>query len=210
MKIITTTLLISMGVFTGCGQAQVSFASRASAVKASDSNTTPSFSVPASGSNSGAATTSSGRLPVLKYQINGTGNATQYVSVPTRKTLKIRFIPGVQNKVEALTGATWHYSALSVTVHVGTQIQTLPFLRNGITGGDAESSVVVDFSNAFLSQCAATDSGCSQNITIAIETPRNDDACINYGWMYCPASQIPGQHAWNGTLQVQTDSTEEL
>jgi hypothetical protein len=199
--VMSSALLLS-----ACGQSKVTLA-RPMGITASNPTSTENFSTQTS-----AASSSGSLKPVLKYSIEGTGSGGQQIQVYTKKTLKMRFIPGVQNKVDTQTGQTWHYTAISVTLRVGAQKVTLPFLRNALLQPQADASQIIDLSAAVPALCSDSENSaqCYQNVTVVIENPINDDACINLNWTACPASGVPAGHGWNGQLMVQTDLTEGL
>ena len=101
-------------LLTACGQPQVSIA-RPMEVKASQTN-------PYNGSpTSSAATTTHALKQVLRYSIEGVGSGGQQIKVYTKNTLKMRFIPGVQTQTDSQTGRVSHYTALSVSLRVGSR-----------------------------------------------------------------------------------------
>ena len=192
-------------LLTACGQPQVSIA-RPMEVKASQTN-------PDNGSpTSSAATTTHALKQVLRYSIEGVGSGGQQIKVYTKNTLKMRFIPGVQTQTDSQTGRVSHYTALSVSLRVGSRKITLPFLRNALLQGQADPSAIIDLSSAITPLCSEHESGvnCFQNVTVVVENPINDDACNNLSWSACPVAPVPNGHAWNGQLLVQTDLTEAL
>jgi hypothetical protein len=158
--------------------------------------------------DSGSGTTSTGKLPVYKYRVEGTGSSyTVNVSVQAGQQLRVRFTPGKQDRYIKNTTTYAVYSKLGVYLGVGGTVQPTEMLSNGAAGGSAEKSRVIDFSSA-ISGCRAS-STCRQSVKITVTQANNDYACINTG-MSCPWARVAATHPWWGMLEVQTDDTESL
>jgi hypothetical protein len=147
--------------------------------------------------------------PLISERVEATGYTTTSLTVVTGRKLKLRFRPGIQDKNVEGTGFTPHYSKLGVYIAVGELTQPTPMLRNGFSGGDAQSSHIMDFSQQISDGCDTSDPDCRQEVTITISKPNNDYWCLNWQ-MYCPYAQMHSTHPWNGTLELETDDTVPL
>jgi hypothetical protein len=164
---------------------------------------------PGGGDNSGG--TPGTGIPAQRFTVQGTGYDTHYFTVKTRSVLKVKFIPGRQDRTQSGTGYTWQYSMLGVFIGVGGTTQPTAPLYNGYGGTTAESSTVMDLSSFYTKTCSSSDTACRQSVTITVTQPNNDDNCINRGVCYPQQwSHVPDNHPWNGTLVVQTDDTDAI
>jgi hypothetical protein len=201
----TFALLVILG--SGCGKAPnlknttVGKTGAGVATGTATTGTTPTDGSDSSGSASNGA-------PLRTNQIEGTGYTAYSFTVSTRSILKIKFAPGLQDRVRPGTGYTDHYSFMGVYIKVGTMDQPTPPLSNGYNPQfPAEASAPMDYSGAFTHTCASTDTACRQTVTITVHMPNNDDACLNAHWSCGALQHVPDGHTWNGTLTVQTDDT---
>lgn len=166
-------------------------------------------SIPAAATADEASTVITG-VPVYSHLIQGTGYTSVSVTVQTNRILKVQFIPGTQDRNVAGTGFTPQYSRMGVYIKVGSQSQPTEMLGNGSSGGDAEKSRILEFSNSFTRSCNRADTTCRQDVTITVEKPNYDYFCLIGYFPGCPWSHVWETHPWNGTLLVQTDDTDAL
>jgi hypothetical protein len=169
-------------------------------------NPTPSYT-PSAADDSGIPETTG--IPVIRQRIEETGYVSTSFSVSAGYKLRIRFTPGIQDKNVAGTGFTPNYSKLGVYITVGSLTQPTPMLSNGFQGGDAQSSHIMDFSQAISAGCSGGGTACRQDVTITVSKPNNDYWCLNWG-QYCPYAHVYESHPWNGVLEIETDDTEAL
>lgn len=158
------------------------------------------------GTGSTGGSTWTGTDPLISFSVRSVGYTATTYTVRARKSLKVRFTPGVQDSAVKDTGFHPQYSKLAVYVKVGERSQPTALLSNGMTSGSAENSHIMDFSSSFEKTCAEEDATCREEVTITVEKPNYDFYCLNYG-MYCSHTQVYETHPWNGTLTVQTDDT---
>lgn len=199
---LSPAFLLLAGFGTGC-------AMPVSPLTAAGSNATSYSSVSdTSGTDSTVPTTvgaSTGTNSPYQFNIQGNGYDSHTVTVSAGTVLKVRFIAGKQN--QETNGQFYQYSMLGVYVGVGADLQPTGMISNGYGGYQAAESAVIDLSQFVGSNCSTSNPACRQNVIITVNQPHDDDACINQGYTYCPNSQVPGGHPWNGTLVVQTDDT---
>jgi hypothetical protein len=203
------TLTAALPTLSGCG-----YYSNTGKLSAGTGN----WVVPGTGTNTPTTTpatdddeeedTSTG-VPAYNFTVRATGYNSTYVDVRANKVLKVRFTPGQQDRTVAGTGFNAKYSLLWVYIKVGASTQPTPALYNGVNGGDAVSSGVMDYSTAFTRTCSASSPACRQTVRVYIQQPNNDYYCLNYG-MYCPGAHVYDTHPWNGTIQIQTDDTDPV
>jgi len=163
----------------------------------SDNDSSDTLSSGSSGSSSKTSL-----IEPYNFKIAAVGYTSTSLSVKALKTLKIKFTPGIQNEPISGTNNYPQYAGLGVFVTVGSTTKTTPLLYNGLFGGNPQSGEI-DFSSALPNNST------SSKITITISQPNYDFWCINYR-AGCPWSHVSDEHAWNGTLQVQTDDTDSL
>lgn len=162
-----------------------------------------------SGDQPSSSPAPSNNTPPLSLTVRKVGYDSPYtIQVPVRRTLKIKFTPGIPNETVQGSGFTAQYSQLGVFISVGTQEQSTPLLRNGLLG-EQESSPVLDFSGSIPQTCPESDPACRVSVTITVRKPNYDYWCFNYG-AYCSYTRVWETHPWNGELKVETDDTQSL
>lgn len=203
MKTKITIALLTGMILTGCGgQPYSRTVSRQPAYTASNTDLEPNHSDTVSSGSSSSSSKTNLSAP-YSLRVAAVGYTSTTVSVKALKTLKIKFTPGIQNEPISGTNNYPQYAGLGVFITVGSTTKTTPLLYNGLFGGNPQSSEIIDFSSAL------PDHSTSSKITITISQPNYDYWCINYR-AGCPWSHVSDDHAWNGTLQVQTDDTDSL
>lgn len=145
--------------------------------------------------------------PPLVMRVGTVGYNCSPKTVQVKDVLKVRFSPGINDEFVSGTGTSPQYSKLGVYIKVENTTQMTALLSNGLASA-AQSSPVINFSNAFTKTCAG-DPECRQNVTIEVCQPNYDYWCYNFG-TYCPHTHVHQNHPWNGELEVQTDDTEAL
>jgi hypothetical protein len=212
--ILTFSLILSIaGMASGCN-------SQGAASRAPSSTTTvpiqdsfptvdPSPSPTPTASASPSPTPISGD-PVYQFRVGTVGYNSDTVTVAARRTLKIRFTPGIQDEMATGTGYTPNYSRLGVFITVGAQQQITPMLTNGYIGA-AQQSPVLDYSSTLTNLVCVNnpDVNCREQVSIVIDHPNYDYWCLNFG-QYCPWTRIHDTHPWNGQVFIQTDDTRSL
>lgn len=201
-------LLVGVGlVVTACGTNSISTNPVVSdALTQGDPDNETLTSLTSSSSSGGSVIiSSSGNIPPVSFQINGVGYNAVTVTVSTQTTLQVVWEPGQQE--ESITGTNYEpeYSMLGVYITVGGTTQATEMVTNGYAGTAVEASGVIDFSSAIPA-------GSNGNVNIVVSQPNYDYYCLNFE-LYCypvPWMHVLPTHPWNGTLLVQTDSTQAL
>ena len=207
------TLPLMVAALSGCGSYPNSQQAGAESTSPTRKNYTTGNSEGDSTSSDGATPTSSARntgVAPYRYTVSGVGYDSHTFKVSAGHILKVRFTPGRQNRTQPGTSYTWQYSILGVFIEVGGNSHPTAPLKNGYPSGQPESSSVMDFSDSIGTGCVTTDTGCRKSVTITVNRPNNDDACINYSGYYCPYTRVPDGHPWNGTIEIETDDTNSL
>lgn len=209
-----SALLLSFGAslaLTGCGGASAKPKTRGAALSSSGTviGGSTDNDIPVALPSATPSSTPSTGTPPYSYRVGATGYTSTTVTVYTNQTLKVKFTPGIQDENVAGTGFSPRYSGLGVYIKVGSQESPTPLLYNGLNGGEAETSPVIDYSSSFSKTCAAGDTSCRQSVTITVTKPNYDYWCINFG-SYCPWTHVYDTHPWHGTLTVQTDDTDGI
>ncbi len=213
-----TILFVMCVALTGCGETR----SGTSSLFSSGLGNTQTPSTPNSGNlpttpttNAGGnvtpntATTTSKGVPPIQFRVGTVGYNSVTLTVSTGKILKVKFTPGVQDQVVPGTGFTANYSGLGVYIGVGSNNKPTPLLYNGLFGGTAQTSAIMDFSSTIAANCPTNDATCRKDVVITVSQPNNDYWCLNYS-MYCPWTHVYDTHPWNGNLFVQTDDTDSI
>lgn len=206
---------IVVTTFTACGGNSYHVAPNraySNGIAISDSTADPTVKNNVSSSSDGLssqATAASKGVAPYQMRVSEVGYTSTQIVVKANKVLKVRFTPGVQDGYVAGTGTSPQYSKLGVYITVGTQSQPTPMLSNGLNDGNAQSSNVMDYSSALSNGCADSDTSCRAYVAILIEKPNYDYWCLTTGY-YCPYSHVYSGHPWNGTLEIQTDDTDQI
>ncbi len=209
----TALLLSAVALATACGsRAPVQRDSSLDQFQYQPPYSTSGSSSGSSGSSSSSSSSSSGSsgtgISPITTRVGATGYTSTTVTIDVRKTLKVKFTPGIQDENVAGTGFSPNYSRLGVYIQVGSQTQATEMLSNGVFG-TAQTSRVIDFSSAVDSGCDPMDLSCTIPVTIKVFKPNNDYFCLNFG-TYCPWAQVYSTHPWHGTLHIQTDNTDAI
>lgn len=194
----------SVPIHRSLGSTALTTTSTTSSTSTSSTSTTTTTPSP---TPSPSATSITGSSPPYSFRVGAVGYTSTTVSVSAGQVLKIKFTPGVQDQAIAGTGVYPNYSMLGVYITVNGVVGATEMLSNGFRGGGAQTSSVMDFSNAIAGSCS--NSSCRQSVTITIDHPNNDYWCYNYG-QFCPYSWVYNTHPWHGTLEIQTDDTTAI
>lgn len=189
---IGATLATSVS-FTGCGAP-----GRSATWNAQYSNSNGSSSYTLSGSQANAV------------RQDGVGPISISMTVKANSRLKIRLIPGRNDKNINGTGYSYSYSKLGMQIILGGQIYETEALSNGL-GGPA-TSFTIDLSNALwgTQACAKNAaSTCRNDFTIVFSDIKYDYCQFrgNYG---CAMNSPHVNHPWNFKVQVETDDTGSI
>jgi hypothetical protein len=148
-------------------------------------------------------------VPAIQFRVGAVGYTSASINIYTGRVLKIKFTAGVADTTVAGTGYTAQYSGIGVYIGVGSTSRPTPLLYNGLLGGAAQSSSVMDFATSISANCAPADVTCRKDVTVNVSQPNNDYWCFNFA-MYCPWTRVHDTHPWNGTLSIQTDDTDPI
>ncbi len=205
-------LFIFLGFALGCALGCGGYSYHTTPFANQDAETNSGLSQsPASPTTPSPSPTPDNGISLIKKHIDKVGYDVAYTTeVRANKILKIKFIPGQQDKKVSGSGYPPNYSMLAVYIAVGSSEQPTPLLSNGLSGsGQKEESPVMDFSSSFTNNCPTSDSACRETVTITVKKPNNDYWCLNFG-MYCPYVHVWPTHPWNGDLVIQTDDTKGM
>ncbi|MCM2323647.1 MAG: hypothetical protein NDJ90_10345 [Oligoflexia bacterium] len=208
----TGILLSSVLLLSACGgQSYTQSRSRQSAnFTTGTSNSTTTTDGGSSSDSDTSDTTASLGVPALSMRAGAIGYTSVSVTVKARSLLKVRFTPGIQDRTVSGSGFSPKYSGLGVYITVGDHTEMTSFLYNGLYGGEAENSEILDFSNSFPRACASSDPSCKETVTITVSQPNYDYWCVNFGYSCGYWTRVETSHPWHGTLKIQTESTDPI
>lgn len=182
------------------------------------------------GSNSGQLQVGNISSSNAGTRLDGVGVTTVGLTARVNQRLRVRLIPGINDRRIGNTGYTYSYSKLSLVVGLRLpsgevrNIGRTQLLSNGLSYWTAPTRAqgeLLDLSNHLSGSASCTRQAgatCRYEVQVVLSEPRYD-FCVNRAQFGCETSfardGLPGNpvhytHPWNVLVQVETDDTGSI